>query len=113
MKLKNKKVWITGASSGIGAGLARELASRGAHCFLTARNSEGLNQIKKEILQAGGIAEVYPGDVTDLNGMKEIAQEITRNEPLDILIANAGTHLFTKPEAVSYTHLTLPTICSV
>ena len=98
MKLNGKRVWITGASSGIGEALAKELGSKGAHCFLTARNADKLNQIVSEIIQSGGKAEVFTGDVTDLELMKQIALEITKEAPLDILIANAGTHLFTKPE---------------
>jgi len=100
--LAGKRIWLTGASTGIGRALALELASRGAVCGLTARTEESLRALQVEIEGRGGRggrAIVVPGDVTDAARMKAVAAELEEKlGGIDILIANAGTHLFTKPE---------------
>ena len=87
----NKVVLITGASSGIGRGLAIELARRGTHLGLTARRKEVLEELVNEIRDAGGHALALTADVQDADAMKNAAQRL-ENEvgPIDILIANAG-----------------------
>ena len=98
--LKGQRVWLTGASMGIGHAVAIELASRGAILGLTARTAEPLEALRKQIDTRGGQAWIFPGDVTDAEQMKAIAAEFRAQAgPIDILIANAGTHVFTKPEA--------------
>lgn len=97
--LKNRCVWITGASSGIGAAVAKEFAARGALVALTARRVELLSEVVAAIEAAGGKAAAFPGDVMDLPGLKVIAQKIESEfSPLDIVIANAGSHIESKPE---------------
>ncbi len=98
--LRGKRVWLTGASLGIGRALALELADRGATTVLTARNEQRLNELADEVRARGGEVSVKAGDVTDLERMKAIGAEIADElGGLDVLIANAGTHLFTTPEA--------------
>lgn len=98
--LKDQRVWITGASMGIGRALALECARRGAVVALTARGREGLLDLQKTIESNHGRALVYPGDVTDEGRMRAIAEQIEKEVgPIDILVANAGTHAFTKPES--------------
>ncbi|MFM9996657.1 MAG: SDR family NAD(P)-dependent oxidoreductase [Phycisphaerales bacterium] len=98
-RLAGKRVWLTGASTGIGRALALELAARGAVCGLTARSEDALRTLHAEVEGRGGRAIVVPGDVTDLARMKAVAAELNdRLGGIDILIANAGTHLFTRPE---------------
>lgn len=98
--LLGQRVWVTGASLGIGRAIALELAGRGAVTVLTARNAERLDVLRKEVEARGGRALVKPGDVTDINRMHEIAAEAeVELGGIDILIANAGTHLFTVPES--------------
>ncbi|MHC5023984.1 MAG: SDR family NAD(P)-dependent oxidoreductase [Planctomycetota bacterium] len=98
--LDGKRLWVTGASLGIGRAIALELADHGAVSVLTARSEERLHDLRKEVEARGGRALVKPGDVTDLDRMKAIASEIEAElGGLDTLIANAGTHLFTTPEA--------------
>ena len=97
--LAGKRVWITGAGKGIGRAVALELASRGAVCGLTARDEKSLNEVLQQIEKRGGKAFVLPGDVTDADRMKAIAAELqAKLGGIDILLSNAGTHVFTKPE---------------
>jgi len=87
----NKVVLVTGASSGIGCGLATELARRGAAVGLLARRAEVLRKIVEEIEAAGGRALALPADVTDANAVKQAAGELsTKFGPIDVLFANAG-----------------------
>jgi short-subunit dehydrogenase len=67
---------VTGASSGIGAALARALARRGAHVALVARRAERLHALAGEIAAAGGRASVHPGDVSDRALVERSAEEI-------------------------------------
>ncbi len=88
---KNKVVFLTGASSGIGEALAFEMAKRGAIVGMLARREEFLKQISEKIEQDGGTVRYFAADVTDAKAVAEAAQ-ILRNEfgKIDILIANAG-----------------------
>ncbi|WP_299741110.1 SDR family oxidoreductase [uncultured Roseobacter sp.] len=65
MKLKNKTIIITDASSGIGAAAAFLFASNGANLVLGARREQLLNEITGQITQSNGSAVCLPGDVTD------------------------------------------------
>jgi len=84
----DKTVMITGASSGIGKGLALEIASRGARLGLVARRQELLDEV---VAAVQGRAVAVTADVRDADGMKAAADRI-RGElgPIDVLIANAG-----------------------
>ena len=73
---RDRVVVVTGASSGIGAGLARALASRGARVALVARRAERLHALAGEIAAAGGRASVHPGDVADRAVVERSAEEI-------------------------------------
>lgn len=86
-----KVVFITGASSGIGRGLALELGRRGAIAGLLARRAETLRELVGEIEQAGGRAIAVPGDVRDAAAVRAAADELRKRcERIDVLIANAG-----------------------
>ncbi len=97
--ISGKVVWITGASSGIGKALAFECAKRGAKVALSARRAHILEKISVEITQAGGVAFPAKADVLNLDELKDTVERI-ENElgNIDILIANAGTHVFSIPE---------------
>jgi short-subunit dehydrogenase len=98
-KLSGKRIWLTGASQGIGRAVAVELAAQGAVCALTSRDEKSLSELCDQIKSRGGKALGFPGDATDTDRMKAIAGEIEAQlGGIDILIANAGTHVFTKPE---------------
>ncbi len=89
--LAEKSVVITGASSGIGACLARELARRGARVGLLARREERLRQLADEIEQAGGRAAWATADVTDTEALERALDAVeTELGGVDVVVANAG-----------------------
>ena len=82
---------ITGASTGIGNALARELARRGWAVGLVARRGELLSALADEIRAAGGKAAWAAADVTDPAAIREAALVIAGElGPIDLLVANAG-----------------------
>lgn len=82
------KVFLTGASSGIGEALARFYAGRGATLGLVARREDFLRNLKASL---GTPAETYPLDVRDLAALKAAAADFVAKHGLpDIVIANAG-----------------------
>lgn len=89
---REKVVFITGASSGIGEALARELANQGALLALAARRRDRLESIVREISRPeGSHAAAFDCDVTLETGPQNaILEAIERFHRLDILIANAG-----------------------
>ena len=91
MELQGKKALITGASRGIGAAIAQELAAGGAEVALLARNLEGLQQVADSIRQSGGVAHCYAADVADAGQLEgAILQAHKDMGRLDILVNNAG-----------------------
>lgn len=91
MNWDSQVVFLTGASSGIGEGLALALAKRGAVLGLVARRREMLDDLADRCRKLGGTARVFALDVTDEASVAEAADEM-RSEfgRIDILIANAG-----------------------
>lgn len=91
MVWQDKNVMITGASSGIGRGLALELARRGARVGLVARRADLLNEIVAEVEGRGAQALALPASVEDAAAMREAADQMRRKfGPIDVMIANAG-----------------------
>lgn len=89
--IANQVIFITGASSGIGEALARELARRGAIVALAARRTERLETVAKEIEAAGGQAMALACDVTrDGDCEAAVAKIKERFGRLDAAVANAG-----------------------
>jgi short-subunit dehydrogenase len=88
---KDKVVMITGASSGIGRGLAIELGARGAKVGLVARRSDVLSDVVKEVQSNGGEAIAWPADVRSAESIRAAAETLREKlGPIDVLIANAG-----------------------
>lgn len=82
---------ITGASSGIGAALALELARRGWDVSLIARRREKLEAVAASVVEAGARAALAVADVTDRQGVREAIASCTAElGPVDLAIANAG-----------------------
>src|SRR5215216_971935 len=87
----NKVVMITGASSGIGRGVALEIASRGANLGLLARREDLLNEIVGEVSARNGKAVSASADVRDAKAVRAAADRFRKElGPIDVLIANAG-----------------------
>ena len=84
MNFSGKTALITGSGQGVGEGIARALASYGANVSLAGRTLSKVQLVADEINSSGGSAIAIECDVKDLGSI-----------------------------TVSYTHLTLPTICSV
>jgi short-subunit dehydrogenase len=79
---------VTGASSGIGADVARELSSRGHRVTLVARREDRLRELAAEL---GDGADVHSCDVTDANARKGLADALAaRGTSVSILVNNAG-----------------------
>lgn len=91
LKLKDRVVVITGASSGIGRELAFQFAAKGSRVVLAARTQLVLEQISHQIVQAGGSAFPVPTDVTKRPEVERLMQK-THDAfgRIDILINNAG-----------------------
>ena len=82
---------ITGASSGIGRGIALEVAARGGHLGLLARREDLLNEIVAEAKVRKVKAVAATADVRDAKAVREAADRFRKElGPIDILIANAG-----------------------
>ncbi len=80
---------ITGASSGIGAGLARYYAKPGNHLFLIARRLDRLETLRDALTPTGVSVTLFQADVTDFETMQQIGEELSKIQ-LDLIILNAG-----------------------
>ncbi|MFH5212140.1 SDR family NAD(P)-dependent oxidoreductase [Antrihabitans sp. NCIMB 15449] len=89
--LANRRVVITGASSGIGAAAAIQIAEAGGTPILVARSLDKLTEVKETIESAGGTAFVYSCDVTDAESVTNlVATLVAEHESIDMLVNNAG-----------------------
>ena len=85
----HKRIWIVGASSGIGEGLARILAKNGARLVISARSESKLTELKND--NPGSEIEVFPLDVEELSSLSEKSDEAWRIfDGLDYVFLNAG-----------------------
>lgn len=89
--LKEKVVWITGASSGIGEELAYAFAKEGAFLVLSARNREKLEQVKTNCLMTTTKCWVQPADLSGTDHLEEVVNAVFEQAGrVDLLIHNAG-----------------------
>lgn len=101
LQLQGRTALVTGASMGIGTGIARVLAREGVRVAITARRGELLEQLATDIEGAGGIRPlIVLGDITDAADVARIAAEATAAlGQIDILVNAAGGSRPTKPDA--------------
>ena len=89
--VRGKVVLITGASSGIGKATAVKVADAGATVLLVARSIEKLEETKQEIEAAGGVAHIHRCDMSDIEDVERMAEEVLAyHGQVDILVNNAG-----------------------
>ncbi|MGB8245205.1 MAG: SDR family NAD(P)-dependent oxidoreductase, partial [Pseudolabrys sp.] len=89
--LSDRVSLITGASRGIGAATALELAHAGAHVVAVARTVGGLEELDDKIRAAGSSATLVPLDIKDSDGIARLAVALNeRYQRLDVLVGNAG-----------------------
>lgn len=89
--VRGKVVLITGASSGIGKATAVKVADAGATVLLVARTVEKLEETKHEIEAAGGVAHIHRCDMSDIEDIEQMAEEVLAyHGQVDILVNNAG-----------------------
>jgi uncharacterized protein len=101
--LRGKVVLTTGASSGIGAAIAREAAARGAISLLVGRNVEKLAEVEQSIRSQGGYAKGYVSNLTCAHDIEALRSRVTAEAGVpDILINNAGTGRWAYLEDCSY-----------
>lgn len=102
-KLTGKVAVVTGASKGIGAGIAKQLANEGAAVIVNyASSKEGADQVVDEISKGGGKAIAVQADVAKKTDIERLFAEAKKAfGRLDILVNNAGVYKFEPLEAVT------------
>jgi NAD(P)-dependent dehydrogenase (short-subunit alcohol dehydrogenase family) len=89
--VNGKTVVITGASSGIGKAAAHKVAAAGGIPLLIARSEDKLEETKREIEDAGGTAYTYAADLSEMDSIDRVVQEIlSEHAAVDMLVNNAG-----------------------
>ena len=88
-----KRALVTGGSGGIGAAICRRLAADGCHVYIHANRGLQIAQaLAEEINTGGGRAEALSFDVTDTTAAEAVLLPLVDEEPIQILVNNAGIH---------------------
>lgn len=98
-RLDGKTAVVTGASAGLGRGMAEGLAEAGADVIVVSRSEERLAPVRDAIRELGRTCEAIAadiGDVSQIPGVMEAAKQVTGR--IDILVNNAGTSFRSPPE---------------
>ncbi|MBC7416739.1 MAG: SDR family oxidoreductase [Pedobacter sp.] len=92
--LQGKKALVTGGSKGIGQAVVREFLSLGAEVVFTARHTEEVSSLEKELKDQGFLATGVASDITSEKDREKVAEWITAHwGKLDILVNNAGINI--------------------
>lgn len=101
MNYSGKNILITGASSGIGLQLAKDLSKENCSLFLIARREELLIQLKEELKTKPAEIFLFKNDVSDKEDVSKVFADVKKAGRIDIAILNAGTNSKLKPEEFS------------
>lgn len=101
-ELGGKRALVTGASSGIGAAVARELAGRGVHLVLTARRKDALDAVANECAARGVRVDVATTDLGRPEAAHALWNIASAGGPVDICVNNAGFGYFRRFEDIEW-----------
>ena len=88
---RGKRIWITGASSGIGEALAHEFSKMGTYLILSGRNQKKLEAVKNSCVQNGSSVLTVPFDLSDTNSINNSVEIVLEKySSVDLLINNGG-----------------------
>ncbi len=91
MKLQGKTAIITGATSGMGKGIAERFVREGAAVILSGRDLHRGHELEKQLKELKGLAVFVPGDISNIDVNEKLVHEAIRNfGKLDIVVTNAG-----------------------
>ncbi len=100
--MSNKTIWITGASTGIGAETALQMAAKGWKIMVSARSVDKLDALSEKAQNLKGSIHAYPCDITEPKAINDTVESIEKDHgPIDIALLNAGTYF--KDEENSFT----------
>jgi short-subunit dehydrogenase len=87
----DRRAWVTGASTGIGAAFARRLARDGFDLALVARSRDRLSHLAAELSEAHGVrCDVVPADLTAASALQQVAERVADDAALELMVNNAG-----------------------
>lgn len=90
----NKRILITGASSGIGRASALALSKNGVHLTLVARREAELGEVGEECLAKGASVEIYPLDLTQIDAIPALVDTFLTGDCYPVLVNSAGIGVF-------------------
>jgi len=103
MKFKDKVVWVTGASSGIGEMLAYSFRREGAKLILSSRHGEALERVRQNCQHANSDIVVLPLDLADLGSLPQKAEQaLAAFGRIDILVNNGGIGQYARAVETSF-----------
>ncbi|NWF90199.1 MAG: SDR family NAD(P)-dependent oxidoreductase, partial [Ignavibacteriaceae bacterium] len=94
MKTQQVGVWVTGASSGIGKAVAKELSRTGSMVFVTSRRKAELERLNSELASENLSVEIFPCNVSSATNVEQTVKKILNINPINCLINNAGLTSF-------------------